>query len=221
MTPAHPTNTQSGREAAPLRGDVYALLAALLAGPPVAGRLEQVRALGVLPGLPASLERSVGELRTAALRTTTDAADREYNALFVGLGRGEVVPYASWYAEKTLVGTPLVRLRRDLAALKIERRSETGEPEDHAAALCEAMMLLTAETVPDFRAAAFFKTHLAPWLPAFFNDLQKAPAADFYRAVGRLGEVFMGLENERLQDQYHKEEDRHETLPPIQPQVEA
>ena len=221
MTPARPTRTLWDSEAAPLRRDVYALLAALLAGPPDARRLEQVRALAVLPGVPASLERSLGELRTAALRTTSGAAEREYGALFVGLGRGEVVPYASWYAEQTLMGTPLVRLRRDLAALGIERHSETGEPEDHAAALCETMTLIAAEPVADGRAAAFFKNHLASWMPAFFNDLQNAPAADFYRAVGRLGDVFMGLENDHLQDPDHKEDDHHETLPPLQPQTEA
>lgn len=221
MTAAHPSSRRAGSEAAGLRGDLYALLAILLAGPP-AGRLEQVRALAVLPGLPAALEGPLDELKTAALGTAADAADREYDALFVGLGRGTVVPYGSWYGEKMLMGAPLARLRRDLAALKIIRRSRTGEPEDHVAALCEAMMLIVAEPeVPVSREAAFFQAHLATWLPAFFKDLQEAPAADFYRAVGRLGAVFMALENAHLQDQVDKEDHRHETLPPLQPQAEA
>ena len=33
----------------------------------------------------------------------------------------------------------------------------------------------------------------------FFEDLQRAPAADFYKAVGALGEQFLTLEKEYLE----------------------
>lgn len=193
--------------AASLRVDVYALLAALLARPPAAGRLAQLAALDLLPDIAASLARSVGDLKAAAQRAEADVLAREYDALFVGIGRGEVVPYASWYEDQALMGPPLARLRRDLSALNIRRRDDACEPEDHAAALCEIMVLIIAEPqVLAARQAAFFQAHLAPWVPRFFKDLRQAPAADFYRSVGSLGGVFMALEIDLLQDQARKEE---------------
>ena len=181
---------------ASLRSDVYALLAALLAGPPGAGRLIQLGDLDYLPDIPASLGLAMGELKAAARRTEPAAAQREDNALFGGVGREGIRPYASGYEEGVLMGTALARLRWDLAVLNIRRR-ETCEPEDHAAALCESMLLIIADPrVGAEKEAAFFRIHLAPWMTAFFRDLQTAPSAVFYRVVGRLGEVFMELEKD-------------------------
>ena len=41
-----------------------------------------------------------------------------------------------------------------------------------------------------------FEKHLAPWLGRFFADLERAEGADFYRRVGALGRVFIGIESE-------------------------
>lgn len=192
---------------AALRVDVYALLAALLARPPHAGRLSQLEHLDLLPDIPHSLASPVEDLKEAAARSDADAVAREYDALFVGLGRGEVMPYASWYAEQILMSAPLARLRKDLAGLGVERREGTCEPEDHAAVLCEIMVLLVVEPqVPPKRQAAFFRDHLAPWMGRFFHDLQASEAADFYRAVGRLGETYMRLEEDLLQAPTREEE---------------
>lgn len=193
--------------AAPLRSDLYALLGALLAEAPSRGRMEQLADLTVLHDIPPSLAQAVADLKAVAARCDPGAVAREYQALFVGLGRGEVMPYASWYENRTLMGAPLARLRRDLDRLPIRRRGGSCEPEDHAAALCEVMHLLAAESgMSPERQAAFFHVHLAPWMPRFFEDLRDAPTADFYRAVGFLGAVFMELENEFLPDQPRKEE---------------
>jgi TorA maturation chaperone TorD len=181
---------------ASLRSDVYALLAALLAGPPGADRLLQLGDLDYLPDIPALLGLAMGELKAAARQIEPAAAEREYNDLFWGFGREGIRPYASGYEEGVLMGTALARLRWDLAALKLRRR-ETCEPEDHAAALCESMLLIIADPqVGAQKEAAFFRLHLAPWMPALFRDLQTAPSAVFYRVVGRLGEVFMELEKD-------------------------
>src|SRR5947209_17297688 len=59
--------------------------------------------------------------------------------LFVGLGRGELLPYASYYLTGFLNERPLSRLRSDLAILGIARAENNSEPEDHAAILCEIM----------------------------------------------------------------------------------
>jgi TorA maturation chaperone TorD len=207
MTPDAVDTPSIAALATPLRSDVYALLGALLARAPARGRLEQLAELAVLHDIPPSLAQAVADLKTAAARCDAGAVAREYQALFVGLGRGEVMPYASWYADRTLMGAPLARLRRDLERLPIRRESGSSEPEDHAAALCEIMRLLAvAPGIPPERQAAFFHAHLAPWMPRFFADLRAAPSANFYRAVGFLGGVFMELESEFLADQPHKEE---------------
>ena len=52
--------------------------------------------------------------------------------LFIGVGRGELLPYASYYLTGFLHERPLARLREDLAALGIERAEGVAEPEDHA-----------------------------------------------------------------------------------------
>ncbi|HHB11839.1 MAG TPA: molecular chaperone, partial [Chromatiales bacterium] len=121
--------------------------------------------------------------------------DDEYHALFIGVGRGETVPYASWYLTGLLMEKPLALLRRDLARLGIERSPEVCEPEDHAGALCESMALLVDD--PDVVAdteRGFFETHIDPWLGRFFEDLSRAPSARFYAPVAVLGQRFLALE---------------------------
>ena len=98
------------------------------------------------------------------------------------------------------MGRPLVRLRADLGELGISRRSKACEPEDHAAALCETMVLiLQSGRVPVKQQSSFFSNHLASWMIQFFHDLQKSGSAGFYRFVGRLGEQFLLLEKKLLQ----------------------
>jgi TorA maturation chaperone TorD len=92
---------------------------------------------------------------------------------------------------------PLALLRAELAELGFERQQSSREPEDHAAAVCESMSLLIIAS--DSRQAGFFARHLARWLGRFFSDLRKADAADFYRAVGGLGEAFFEVERVYLE----------------------
>jgi TorA maturation chaperone TorD len=146
------------------------------------------------------LSDSLDTLRTATGRCSPEAVEHEFQDLFIGLGRGEVVPYASWYADSLLMGVPLVRLRSDLAKMQIERQTKVCEPEDHAAALCETMALMIRD--PDIstaQQALFFHRHIYPWMIRFFRDLQQTRSARFYRAVGRLGESFLRVENQHLQ----------------------
>ena len=118
----------------------------------------------------------------------------EFQQLFIGLGRGELVPYASWYLTGFLMEKPLGELREHLAGLGFERQSGVHEPEDHIAALCEVMSILIQEDRPHAESAGFFETHLAPWSDRFFADLSQAKAAVFYRNLGRFGAAFIELE---------------------------
>lgn len=178
-----------------LRAHQYQLLARLLAGPADATLLRVARGL---TGDDTEFGRALGDLAHRAGRTTLEAASREYHDLFIGIGRGELVPYGSYYLTGFLNEKPLARLRSDMARLGIARVDDVKEPEDHIAALCEMMAgLITGafEAPLDVAAQrAFFERHLATWAPVFFEDLEKAKAAWLYAPVGTLGRVFMGIE---------------------------
>ena len=137
-------------------------------------------------------------LAEAAGRTNAERVEREYFDLFIGLGRGELLPYGSYYLTGFLHERPLARLREDLSPLGIERADGQAEPEDHAAILCEIMAGLASRPFPAPAGAEreLFEQHLAPWIGRFFADLERAEAADFYRRVGTLGRVFIEIETE-------------------------
>jgi TorA maturation chaperone TorD len=181
-----------------VRGNVYALLGNLLAGPPDADLLQVLRGISPDPGDESLLAASWQLLAVAAGRANRPELREEYDALFIGVGRGEVVPYGSWYLTGFLMEQPLAQLRGDLRALGIERQAGVCEPEDHAAALCDTMaLLITGNTpAPLDEQQRFYARHLEPWLPRFFRDLQQAASARFYRAVGQLGEQFIGVESQ-------------------------
>lgn len=185
-----------------LRARVYALLGNLLAAPPDAAMLEQLAGIEVVDDkVQDALARAWAELGMTARRVNAASVDDEYHALFIGLGRGELLPYASWYRAGQLHEWPLAQLRGDLQTLGIERREDVKEPEDHVAALCQSMALLCDETsgVDHGRQQAFFSTHLAPWLKELCKDIEAAASADFFRAVAKLGRAFIDLEWQYLE----------------------
>ena len=180
------------------RGHVYALLGNLLAAPPDDDLLATLASISPDPADRSLLAAAWKMLGEAAGRATLPALRDEYQSLFIGLGRGEVVPYGSWYLTGFLMEQPLAQLRGDLRALGIERQPGVCEPEDHAAALCDTMALLITSDAPASleEQHRFYARHLEPWLPQFFRDLQQAASARFYRAVGQLGEQFIGVESQ-------------------------
>lgn len=177
------------------RGQEYALLAALLAQAPDADFLAR---LALLRGDPTPLGVVHARLADAAGRADETKVEREFFNLFVGIGRGELVPYGSYYIAGFLHERPLARLREDLARLGIERVEEQYESEDHAATLCEIMSGIAGKQFPASAEAGrqLFEKHLTPWLGRFFADLEHADSADFYRSVGALGRAFMEIETE-------------------------
>jgi TorA maturation chaperone TorD len=177
------------------RAQEYALLAALLARAPDAALLKR---LSELRGDATPLGIAHVALAQAASEASVEAIEREYFDLFIGLGRGELVPYGSYYLTGFLHEKPLARLRGELAELGIERTEGEVEPEDHAAILCEIMSGLASGRFPAPAGSdeRIFDNHLAPWIGRFFNDLERAEAAKFYRAVGTLGRVFIDIETE-------------------------
>lgn len=178
-----------------LRAAEWGLLAVLMGKAPTADLLERVSRL---TGDATALGLAHIELGEAAAKTDETKASREYFDLFIGVGRGEFLPYASYYLTGFLHERPLARLRADLERLGVERDGARSEPEDHIAILCEVMANLASG---DFEAplavqSAFFDAHVKPWAMRFFADLEMSARADFYRAVGRVGRVFLELESE-------------------------
>src|SRR5437588_12163045 len=127
------------------RAQEYALLSALLARAPDAALLAQLSQLHT-DASPLGLAH--GALAEAASRATVEGVEREYFELFIGLGRGELLPYGSYYLSGFLHERPLARLRADLLRLGIERTDGNYEPEDHAATLCEIMAGIVGGSLP-------------------------------------------------------------------------
>ena len=180
-----------------LRADLYDFLGALLAAPPPAAMLDRCAAL---TGGDTDLGRAIDTLATLAGKTAPKAAEREYNALFIGLGRGELLPFASYYLTGFLNEKPLATLRRDMAARRIARAPNRFEPEDNAASLMEMMAGLIrgrfGAPAPLDDQATFFNRHLAPWAGHFFADLEGAKGSVLYAPVGTIGRLFMEIERD-------------------------
>jgi TorA maturation chaperone TorD/DNA-binding transcriptional regulator YdaS (Cro superfamily) len=177
------------------RAQEYALLAAVLARAPNAELLQR---LSEIRGDPSPLGLAHAALAEAANEADPARIEREFFDLFIGLGRGELMPYGSFYLTGFLNERPLARLRGDLQILGIERVQGNPEPEDHAATLCEIMAGLISGQF-EARAGAdrqIFDKHLAPWIEHFFADLERAEAAHFYRRIGTLGRLFIDIERE-------------------------
>ena len=193
LTPAAPAASEEDG----LRADLYDLLAALLARPPDAALLETC---GGLSGDDTELGRAVGALARVAAATGPAGARAEFDALFVGLGRGEVLPYASYYLTGFLNEKPLAKLRRDMRALGVERSPEVFEPEDGIASLMEIMAGLIrgrfGAPATLGRQRDFWAAHVGPWAGHLFADIEGARASVLYAPVGAVGRAFMDIERE-------------------------
>lgn len=180
-----------------LRADFYNFLGLLLAAPPDAGLLEQTAALS---GDDSALGQAVGAMARVARVTGPAAAEREFNTLFIGLGRGELLPYASYYLTGFLNEKPLAQLRGDMAVRGITRAPNVFEPEDNIASLMEMMagMIVGRFGAPASLATqkTFWTRHIGPWAGHFYSDLETAGSSVFYASVGTAGRVFMEIERE-------------------------
>ena len=180
-----------------LRADLYNYLGLILSGPPDRMLLDQTAGLS---GDGSALGRAIDQLATVAKVTTPKAVTTEYNALFIGLGRGELLPYASYYLTGFLNEKPLARLRGDMAALRIARSDTVFEPEDNIASLMEMMggLIVGRFGAPATLAVQkdFYAKHIGPWAGHFFGDLTGAKTSVFYAGVGAVGRAFMDIERE-------------------------
>lgn len=178
-----------------LRANLYTYLGRCLAGPPDAGLLAVT---ADFIGDDTEIGQTMAALARLARSVDPSLIDREYHDLFIGVGRGELVPFASYYLTGFLHEKPLAKLRGAMGELGIARSENVKEPEDHIGSLMEMMAgLITGKfgAPADLKTQkAFFATHVEPWAAHFFKDLEAAKASVFYQPIGRLGLAFMGIE---------------------------
>ncbi|WP_439497145.1 Cro/CI family transcriptional regulator [Bosea sp. (in: a-proteobacteria)] len=177
------------------RAREYELVGTLLWRAPNAAALA---ALQDLRGDASPLGMAHLALAEAAAETTPEAVSNEFFELFIGVGRGELLPYGSYYLTGFLHERPLALVREDMGQLGIARAERVGEPEDHIAILMDIMANLirgsfSADGVSD---QVFFERHIRPWGERFFADLEIAKAAKFYKAVGRVGSLLLAIESQ-------------------------
>jgi len=180
-----------------LRAEMYEFLAALLRQEPSD---ELIGLVAGLNGDNSSIGSASTVLATLASKLANDEIRDEYMRLFIGVGRGELLPYASYYLTGFLNDKPLAKLRNEMQVMGIERAEGVKDPEDHIASLFDIMAGLirgTFDAPNDLAAqAAFFKTHIDPWAPLLMQDIEAAKSAVFYAPVGTIGRAFMEIESE-------------------------
>ncbi|MFG5380813.1 molecular chaperone [Yoonia sp. R2-816] len=191
------TSTVEVAEEDRLRADLYNYLGLILSAPPDQMLLDQTAGLS---GDDTPLGQAITGLARVAKVTKPKAVVSEFNALFIGLGRGELLPYASYYMTGFLNEKPLAKLRGDMAAMGMTRASNVFEPEDNIASLMEMMAGMIVgrfgEPATLQRQRDFFNTHIGTWAGHFFNDLQAAKTSVLYASVGAVGAAFMDIERE-------------------------
>lgn len=177
------------------RSNIYRLLARSLSASP---DQELLTLFIQFAGDETVLGSAFAELGKTASKVSVEQAAEEYQNLFIGLGRGELLPFASYYLTGFLHEKPLARLRNDMVQLGIERDPSASEPEDHAGAIMDMMAGIIDGSFKNPASIdiqkKFFERHVGSWMPYFFKDLQEAKEASVYRPLGKIGEVFIEIE---------------------------
>lgn len=184
------------------RAGYYALLARLYYVGPDAGLLATIAGAEDIAagGGQSELAAAWRGLAAAAAATDPEAARAEYDRLFVGTGKAEVTPYASFYLAETGREKVLVRLRGELAWLGLARRQGSHEPEDHMAGLFDVMRHLISTGSEDAatQQKQFFERYIAGSYEAFCAAASKSENSNFYKHVARFAQAFLYVEREAL-----------------------
>ena len=180
-----------------LRADLYNYLGLMLSGPPDQILLEQSAGLS---GDDTDLGHAINGLARVAKVSKPKAVRTEFNALFIGLGRGELLPFASYYLTGFLNEKPLANLRATMADFGMTRADDVFEPEDNIASLMEMMAGMIVGRFGRVASLAeqqsFFNAHIGTWASHYFSDLQGAKSSVLYASIGAVGLAFMDIEKE-------------------------
>ena len=187
------------------RADMYALIARLLYAPDE----QLLRAIATTDEIVAEtanapLAEAWRALASAAGSCDAQTVKDEYEKLFIGVGRPEVMLFGSYYLAGFMMEKPLALLRDDLAQMGLARNESVSEPEDHLSALCDVMRYLIAGD--ESRDAAgleqqkqFFSRNIQIWNQRFCDAVLETEAANFYKHVARFIKVFFNIETESFE----------------------
>lgn len=180
------------------RARYYLLLGKLLRQAPTTDMLAGLARLG---GDHSPLGMAQITLAEEASRTSEADVATEYFSLFIGIGRGEILPYTSFYLTGFLHERPLAAVRSDLGRLGIERAEGNFDPEDHLGLLLEVMGGMIDGTFEGDldEQRRFFSAHIAPWAERCLADITVAPSAKLYKSVAALGSLFLAVERDAFE----------------------
>jgi TorA maturation chaperone TorD len=157
-----------------------------------------LKSVSEMEGDETGLGKAMLSFAKMAQKVDLTQAEEEYHELFIGVARGELLPYGSYYLTGFLHEKPLSKLRNDMARLGIARDADRKEPEDHIASLMDMMAgLITGEfgdPAPLAEQKTFFEAHISSWASHFFADLEGAKSSVLYAALGSIGRSFMEIE---------------------------
>jgi TorA maturation chaperone TorD len=176
------------------------LLARLFHAPPDAALLQ---ALAVANGLAADdvvLRDTWEALTKAAAHADVEALREAYDRVFIGTGKSPVSLYTTAYTLRHARETPLASLRLELAELGLARHPSSHEPEDHIAALCDAMRHLVAfDDDAVARQARFFDRWIAAAAEPLCGAVARHLPGTFYESVARFAQAFFEVERSAFQ----------------------
>ena len=180
-----------------LRSDMYSFLANMIRTEPSQELLDSVKKL---TGDDSSIGKSIKLISKLASAMHVSEIQDEYVNLFVGVGRGELLPFASYYLTGFLNDKPLSKLRNDMNELGVVRIKEVKEPEDHVSSLFDIMSgMITGQFGKQYsitEQSNFFEKHLNSWIHLLMSDIESAKTAVFYAPIGSLGKEFINIERE-------------------------
>ena len=179
-----------------LRADMYDFLASLLRKEPSDDLIAKVAQLS---GDDTPIGRASAVLAHLANTMDNGLIRNEYVEMFIGVGRGEILPFASYYLTGFLNDKPLANLRAEMMEIGIVRVDGVKEPEDHIASLFDMMSGLIqgqfGKTFSIAEQAKFFNKHIAPWAGLLMSDIEAAKTVVFYAPVGTIGKTFLEIES--------------------------
>ena len=179
------------------RANLYGLVSRLFyapADPNLLAEISRADPSGAADENSGALPAAWHDLRQACRGAFPPLVRQEFDTLFIGVGKAEVTPYLSAYAEPSAPDRYLVRLRDQLAAWPLARRDSVFEVEDHISGVSDVMRWLVASGHPLAEQRGFFDTYVYPGGVPFCVAVQKAVSAAFYKPVAIFAAAFFEVE---------------------------
>ena len=180
-----------------LRADMYGFLASLFRKEPSD---ELIASVAALEGDKTPIGNACSTIAHLAKSMDNELIRNEYVSVFIGVGRGEILPFASYYLTGFLNDKPLANLRNEMSRIGIARVETVKEPEDHVSSLFDIMAgLIRGEFGRTFTVAEqaeFYRKHIEPWVGMLMADIEAAKTAVFYAPAGTIGKLFIEIESQ-------------------------